>query len=180
MASSEVVTREVGRAGSVELEGADDGGTDGGADRGADGGADGGTDGADGGADLGADGGADRGADGGADDGADGGADVDRGADGGDDGADGGADRGADDGADGGADRGTDIQNVNNVHLWTGRETALFIGECNQPHQNWNGHKPRKKQYIIVSVAPSICRQSHGINMVIIQLISRSNTRLRR
>ena len=97
MASSEVVTREVGRAGSVELEGADDGGTDGGADRGADGGAD-----------LGADGGADRGADGGAGDGADGGADVDRGADGGDDGADGGADRGADDGADGGADRGTD------------------------------------------------------------------------
>ena len=108
MASSEVVTREVGRAGSVELEGADDGGTDGGADRGADGGADGGTDGADGGADRGADGGADRGADGGSDDGADGGADVDRGADGGDDGADGGADRGADDGADGGADRGTD------------------------------------------------------------------------
>ena len=112
VASSEVVTREVGRAGSVELEGADAGG----ADRGADGGADGGTDGADGGADRGADGGADRGADGGADrgadggadDGADGGADVDRGADGGDDGADGGADRGADDGADGGADRGTD------------------------------------------------------------------------
>ena len=73
-----------------------------------------------------------------------------------------------------------DIQNVNNVHLWTGRETALFIGECNQPQQNGNGHKPRKKRYIIVSVAPSICRQSHGINMVIIQLISRSNTRLRR
>ena len=85
MASSEVVTREVGRAGSVELEGADDGGTDGGAD---------------GGADRGADGGADRGAD--VDRGADGGADD------GDDGTDGGADRGADDGADGGADRGTD------------------------------------------------------------------------
>ena len=117
MASSEVVTREVGRAGSVELEGADDGGTDGGAD----GGADGGTDGVDGGADRGADGGADRGADSGADrgadDGADGGADVDRGAD---DGADGGADRGADDGADrgtdgdadGGADRGADGADV--------------------------------------------------------------------
>ena len=88
MASSEVVTREVGRAGSVELEGADDGGTDGGADRSADGGAD---DGADGGADV------DRGADGGADEGDDG-----------DHGADGGADRGADDGADGGADRGAD------------------------------------------------------------------------